>query len=53
MGRYTTHIDEYFYHRVKQCVKKDGTISYENSLYEVAFDLVGKLIYLEIGRAHV
>jgi transposase InsO family protein len=43
-----THIDEYFYHRVKRCVKKDGTISYENSLYEVAFDLVGKLIYLVV-----
>lgn len=39
-------LDDYFYHRIKRFVKKDGTISYANTLYEVDFEWVGHEVYL-------
>jgi putative transposase len=46
LGPIAQHIDDYFYHRIKRSVKKDGTLSYQNTLYEVSFDLVGKSVYM-------
>ena len=39
-------IDEYFYHRIKRYVRKDGTISWENRRYEVAHTCSGQDIIL-------
>ena len=48
LGVIATNIDEYFYHRIKRAVKKDGTVSYDNQHYEVDFSFVGKVVYLVI-----
>lgn len=48
LGELALKLDEYFYHRVKRHVRKDGTLSYENSLYEVSFEYVGQNVYLVI-----
>lgn len=41
-------LDEYFYHRVKRFIRKDGTLTYNDKLYEVSFDYVGQHVYLVI-----
>ena len=46
LGHFAEKLDQYFYHRVKRLVKKDGTISYEGVLYEVSFELVNQNILL-------
>ena len=52
LGNKALKLDEYFYHRIKRHVKKDGTISWENKLFEVAFDLVGRDVYLVFDPHH-
>ena len=42
------NLNEYFYHRVKRFIRKDGTLSYNDQLYEVSFDYVGQNVYLVI-----
>lgn len=46
LGRFAENLDQYFYHRIKRRVKKDGTISYEGGLYEVSFNLVNQDVLL-------
>jgi transposase InsO family protein len=48
LGELAKKLDEYFYHRIKRVIKKDGTLSYEGRLFEVAFEFVGQTIYLVI-----
>ena len=42
------NLDEYFYHRVKRFIRKDGTLTYNDKLYEVSFEYVGQHVYLVI-----
>ncbi|MHA2039259.1 MAG: DDE-type integrase/transposase/recombinase [Promethearchaeota archaeon] len=46
LGNLAENLDEYFYYRVKRFIRKDGTLSYNGSLYEVSFDYAGQHIYL-------
>lgn len=46
LGHFAESLDQYFYHRIKRRIKKDGTISYEGDLYEVSFDLVNQDVLL-------
>ncbi len=46
LGHFAEKLDHYFYHRIKRRVKKDGTLSYEGSLYEVSFRLVNQDVFL-------
>lgn len=41
-------IDDYFYHREKRKVRKDGTVSYKNCFFEVPFELAQTEIYLVV-----
>ncbi len=52
LGNKSQKLDEYFYHRIKRHVKKDGTISWENKLFEVPFELVGRDVYLVFDPHH-
>jgi transposase InsO family protein len=48
LGAIANQIDDYFYHREKRKVKKDSTVSFAGSIYEVPFELTGKYIYLVV-----
>lgn len=48
LGNLAANLDEYFYYRIKRFIRKDGTLNYNGSLYEVSFDYVGQHIYLVI-----
>jgi putative transposase len=48
LGIIAEQIDDYFDHRVERHIKKDGTLSYQNTLYEVSSDLVGKTVRLVV-----
>ncbi len=48
LGNKAPKLDDYFYHRLKRLVRKDGTLRWENKLFEVSFELVGRHIYLVI-----
>lgn len=48
LGELAKKLDEYFYHRIKRVIKKDGTLSYEGLLLEVPFEFVGQTVYLVI-----
>lgn len=49
LGNLALKLDEFFYYRVKRFVRKDGTLSYNGSLYEVAFEHANQHIYLVIN----
>lgn len=48
LGALAAKLDQYFYHRIKRKVRKDGIVSYENCLFEVPYELSGQTIYLVI-----
>ena len=48
LGALAKNLDEYFYHRIKRVIKKDGALSYEGHLFEVDFKFVGQTVYLVI-----
>jgi hypothetical protein len=43
---FANKIDDIFYHRTERVVKKDGTISWEGTLFEVHHNLVGDTVTL-------
>jgi len=48
LGTLAHKIDDYFHHRIKRKVKKDGTVSYEGKLFEVPYELAGETINLVV-----
>lgn len=51
LGVIAQTLDDYFYHRHLRKVKKDGTVSFNNTAYEVDFKHVGKKICLVVDPA--
>lgn len=41
-------IDDYFYHRVKRLVRKDGTITWEGLKFEVPYELSGETVNIVV-----
>jgi putative transposase len=48
LGCYAHDIDDYFYHRIKRKVKKDGSVSWEGNSFEVAYELSGNSVHLVV-----
>lgn len=48
LGAYAKKIDDIFCHRIKRYVKKDGTVSWKNHLFEVPYECVGERICLVV-----
>ena len=48
LGAFALQLDEIFYHRIKRKARKDGTISYLGTLYEVPYAYANKSICLVI-----
>lgn len=48
LGDAACRLDDYFYHRFKRAIKKDGTLSFNGRLFEVPFEYVGQTVYLVI-----
>jgi len=46
LGLIAPELDDYFYHRDKRLVKKDGTVSWSGQKYEVPYELAGKWLNL-------
>ncbi len=47
-GPRAAQLDALFWHRVSRLVRKDGTVSYQGTRFEVAFELVGKTVRLVV-----
>lgn len=47
-GVMASSIDDIFYHRHKRTVRKDGTVQWNGSFFEVDFNLVGKKVILVV-----
>jgi putative transposase len=53
LGQRAAHLDTIFYHRLSRFVRKDGTVSYQGSRFEVPYELAGKTIRLVVDpHAH-
>jgi transposase InsO family protein len=48
LGQRAAQLDAIFHHRLKRFVRKDGTISYQGTLFEVAYELAGKTVHLVV-----
>jgi len=48
LGTFAASLDEYFYHRIKRKVRKDGVVSWEGKEYEVPFEFSGDTVYLVV-----
>jgi hypothetical protein len=48
LGTLATRLDELFYHRVARTVRKDGTVSYQGSRFEVSYELSGQRVVLVV-----
>ncbi len=48
LGAYAKRIDDIFCHRITRQVKKDGTVSWKNHLFEVPYECVGERISLVV-----
>lgn len=48
LGTYANNIDDYFYHRVKRQVKKDGTVTWNGTRFEVPYELVKQTVHLVV-----
>lgn len=48
LGALAVQLDEIFYHRIERLVRKDGTVSYEGNLFEVPYELVGRMVRLVV-----
>lgn len=51
LGQLAATLDDYFYHRVKRKIKKDGTLSFEGKLFEVPFAYAEQSVYLVVDLA--
>jgi transposase InsO family protein len=53
LGQQAAHLDAIFYHRLRRFVRKDGTVSYQGSRFEVPYQLSGKTVRLVVDpHAH-
>jgi len=48
LGARAAQLDALFHHRINRFVRKDGTVSYQGTRFEVPFELVGKTIQLVV-----
>ncbi len=48
LGSYAHQLDELFYHRIQRKVRKDGTISYQGTIFEVPYIFSQKTIIVVI-----
>ena len=48
LGNLASSLDNYFLHRIKRLVRKDGTLSFEGKLYEVKSELADRYVLLVI-----
>jgi hypothetical protein len=48
LGTLAARIDELFYHRVTRKVRKDGTVSYQGTCFEVPYALAGRFVRLVV-----
>jgi hypothetical protein len=48
LGTLAERIDGLFHHRVKRKVRKDGTVSYQGSAFEVPYELAGRWVRLVV-----
>jgi len=48
LGPQAAQIDALFHHRINRFVRKDGTVSYQGTRFEVPFELAGKTIRLVV-----
>ena len=48
LGQRAAHLDAIFCHRIRRFVRKDGTVSYLGSRFEVPYELAGKTIRLVV-----
>jgi putative transposase len=48
LGARATQLDALFHHRLNRFVRKDGTVSYQGTRFEVPFELAGKTIHLVV-----
>ena len=53
LGQRAAHLDAIFFHRISRFVRKDGTVSYQGSRFEVPYELAGKTVRLVVDpHAH-
>jgi putative transposase len=48
LGQRATILDALFYHRISRKVRKDGSVSYDGSRYEVPYELSGLKVWLVV-----
>lgn len=48
LGQFASQLDAMFHHRVKRHVRKDGTVSYQGTMFEVPYELAGKSVQLVV-----
>lgn len=48
LGTRAYQLDELFYHRIVRKVRKDSTISWQGSVYDVPYELTGKKIIVVV-----
>ena len=48
LGTLAARIDALFHHRVKRKVRKDGTVSYQGTSFEVPYELTGRWVRLVV-----
>lgn len=48
LGHHAQQLDDYFCHRVKRLVKKDGSVSWNGQAFEVPYALVGRKVFLVV-----
>lgn len=48
LGTKAAQLDALFFHRIKRFVRKDGTVSYQGTRFEVAYELSGKTVQLVV-----
>lgn len=48
LGARAAQLDALFHHRINRFVRKDGTVSYQGTRFEVPFELAGKTIHLVV-----
>jgi putative transposase len=48
LGPRAAQLDALFHHRINRFVRKDGTVSYQGTRFEVPFELTGKTIHLVV-----
>lgn len=48
LGHFASQLDAMFHHRVKRHVRKDGTVSYQGTMFEVPYELAGKTVRLVV-----